>query len=132
VTLPVVLSAESVEYEAYNQEIAGYGNAIHGQRRPFFGNAQPDEHIQQSYLQEEIKKMGTGKTDAILFVRFLLKGEMGRQQVVEAEADDVADGIGNALVYVGQQYQVDGVVDGYGYHSDHSEAEKFPESILTE
>ena len=76
--------------------------------------------------------MGTGKADAILFVRFLSEGEMSGQQVVEAETDDVADGIGNALVYVGQQYQVDGVVNGYGYHSNHSEAEKFPESILTE
>ena len=74
-------------------------------------------------MQEEIKEMGTGKADAILFVRFLSEGEMSGQQVVEAETDDVADGIGNALVYVGQQYQVDGVVDGYGNDANYPKTE---------
>jgi hypothetical protein len=74
-------------------------------------------------LQEEIKEMGTGKTDAILFVRFLSEGEMSGQQVVEAETDDVADGIGNTLVHERQQYQINGVVDGYGNNANYPETE---------
>jgi hypothetical protein len=74
-------------------------------------------------LQEEIKEMGTGKADAILFVRFLSEGEMSGQQVVEAETDDVADGIGNTLVHERQQYQIDGVVDGYGNNANYPETE---------
>jgi hypothetical protein len=74
-------------------------------------------------LQEEIKEMGTGKADAILFVRFLSEGEMSGQQVVEAETDDVADGIGNALVHERQQYQINGVVDGYGNNANYPETE---------
>ena len=67
--------------------------------------------------------MGTGKTDAILFVRFLSEGEMSGQQVVEAETDDVADGIGNTLVHERQQYQINGVVDGYGNNANYPETE---------
>ena len=67
--------------------------------------------------------MGTGKADAILFVRFLSEGEMSGQQVVEAETDDVADGIGNTLVHERQQYQIDGVVDGYGNNANYPETE---------
>ena len=67
--------------------------------------------------------MGTGKADAILFVRFLSESEMSGQQVVEAETDDVADGIGNALVHERQQYQIDGVVDGYGNDANYPKAE---------
>lgn len=74
-------------------------------------------------MQEEIKEMGTGKADAILFVRFLSEGEMSGQQVVEAETDDVADGIGNALVHERQQYQIDGVVDGYGNDANYPKTE---------
>jgi hypothetical protein len=74
-------------------------------------------------LQEEIKEMGTGKADAILFVRFLSEGEMSGQQVVEAETDDVADGIGNTLVHERQQYQINGVVDGYGNNANYPETE---------
>jgi uncharacterized protein YwlG (UPF0340 family) len=74
-------------------------------------------------LQEEIKEMGTGKADAILFVRFLSESEMSGQQVVEAETDDVADGIGNALVHERQQYQIDGVVDGYGNDANYPKTE---------
>jgi hypothetical protein len=74
-------------------------------------------------LQEEIKEMCTGKADAILFVRFLSEGEMSGQQVVEAETDDVADGIGNALVHERQQYQIDGVVDGYGNDANYPKTE---------
>jgi uncharacterized protein YwlG (UPF0340 family) len=74
-------------------------------------------------LQEEIKEMGTSKADAILFVRFLSEGEMSGQQVVEAETDDVADGIGNALVHERQQYQIDGVVDGYGNDANYPKTE---------
>ena len=67
--------------------------------------------------------MGTGKADAILFVRFLSEGEMSGQQVVEAETDDVADGIGNTLVHERQQYQINGVVDGYGNNANYPETE---------
>lgn len=67
--------------------------------------------------------MGTSKADAILFVRFLSEGEMSGQQVVEAETDDVADGIGNALVHERQQYQIDGVVDGYGNDANYPKTE---------
>ncbi len=67
--------------------------------------------------------MGTGKADAILFVRFLSESEMSGQQVVEAETDDVADGIGNALVHERQQYQIDGVVDGYGNDANYPKTE---------
>ena len=67
--------------------------------------------------------MGTGKADAILFVRFLSEGEMSGQQVVEAETDDVADGIGNALVHERQQYQIDGIVDGYGNDANYPKTE---------
>lgn len=74
-------------------------------------------------MQEEIKEMGTGKADAILFIRFLSEGEMSGQQVVEAETDDVADGIGNTLVHERQQYQIDGVVDGYGNDANYPKAE---------
>jgi hypothetical protein len=74
-------------------------------------------------LQEEIKEMGTGKADAILFVRFLSEGEMSGQQVVEAETDDVADGIGNTLVHERQQYQINGVVDGYGNNANYPETQ---------
>lgn len=122
-TLLAIACAESVKDVANNQEIAWHGDAIHGQRSPFLGNSQPYEYIQQSYLQEEIKEMGTGKADAILFVRFLSEGEMSGQQVVEAETDDVADGIGNALVHERQQYQIDGVVDGYGNDANYPKTE---------
>jgi hypothetical protein len=74
-------------------------------------------------LQEEIKEMGTGKADAIIFVRFLSEGEMSGQQVVEAETDDVADGIGNTLVHERQQYQINGVVDGYGNDANYPKTE---------
>ena len=67
--------------------------------------------------------MGTGKADAILFVRFLSEGEMSGQQVVETETDDVADGISNALVHERQQYQIDGVVDGYGNDANYPKTE---------
>lgn len=67
--------------------------------------------------------MGTGKADAILFVRFLSEGEMSGQQVVEAETDDVADSISNTLVHERQQYQIDGVVDGYGNDANYPETE---------
>lgn len=67
--------------------------------------------------------MGTGKADAILFVRFLSEGEMSGQQVVEAETDDVAESIGNTLVHERQQYQIDGVVDGYGNDANYPETE---------
>ena len=123
VTWLAIACAESVKDVANNQEIAWHGDAIHGQWSPFLGNSQPYEYIQQSYLQEEIKEMGTGKADAILFVRFLSEGEMSGQQVVEAETDDVADGIGNTLVHERQQYQIDGVVDGYGNDANYPKTE---------
>ena len=124
--------AKLVEDETDNQEITRHGDAEHWQWCPFLGNAQPDEKVEQSNLEKIIEEMGTGKTDAIFLVGVFVKCETGCCPVVEAKANHIANGIGNAFVNVRQKEQIDGVSDGNGRNANHTEPEQFPESFLTE
>ena len=55
-------------------------------------DADPEEEIEEPHVEQVVREMGSTKAQTVLRRGLLPEGEVGRQPVVDEEAEDIADG----------------------------------------
>lgn len=68
--------------------------------------------------------MAESKATCSFLIGLDLKSEIGSQEEITAETDDIADSISYRLVHVVDQYQIDGILNSDGYTTNDSESDK--------
>ena len=68
--------------------------------------------------------MTESKATCAFFIWLDFESEIGGQEKITTETDDITDGIGDSLIYVVYQYQIDGILNGDGDTTNDSESKE--------
>ena len=121
----VQATLQTAEDRSDQNEVGGHSYAVNGDGRISGRHRQPNEKIEQRHLQKVVEQMGYGETDAVFHGFSLLEGKGGRQQVVDQEARNIANGIGDIDIDNQAQQQINAIVNGRGYGTHYGKTDDF-------
>ena len=118
------------KYESDEEEVGGDGDGIDTEGCQLAAESHPEPEVEEGDLQAVVEEVGSAEADSVALGGFLVEGEMGGEIVVDEEAEDIADGIGDIDVEPVLQQPVEGVVDGGGDDTDDAEAQNFAQCFF--
>lgn len=119
----------SLEYVADEEEVDGNGDGENGDGCQRLGHAEPEEEVQQRYVQEVVHQVGTAETESLAPRRTGAEGEASGEVEVGEETEDVARSVGDVDVEDKLKQEEESVVQGCGKGADHDEPYEFGEFV---